>query len=102
MLKPVFKLSPGGFTAAGLFLLLATAIFAWIFFVASKNPADSGESGIIMLPLMMPWITIMPETWVGPLAALGCILLNALILYFLFGGFRITKRSGQSSSSKPD
>lgn len=97
MQKPTFRLSPGGFTAAGLFLLLASVLFAWIFFVASKNPADSGESAIIMLPLMMPWIMMMPETWVGPLAALGSILLNAFILYLLFGGLRITKRSDQPS-----
>ena len=102
MLKPTFRLSPGGFVAAGLFLLLATAIFAWIFFVASKNPADSGESGILLLPFAMPWITMMPDAWLGLLAAMGSILLNALILYFLFGGFRITKRQDRTSSRNPD
>lgn len=88
MLKPTIRFSRGGIVAAGLFLLLAVVAFSWLFFVASKNPADSGESGILLLPLAMPWIMIIPSAWVEPWMFLGCVLLNSLILYFLFGGLR--------------
>ena len=87
----VFKFSRCGFFAAGLFLVAAASVFSWIFFVASKNPADSGESGILLLPFAMPWISIMPSSWLGPGAGLGSILLNALILYCVFGGLRFRK-----------
>lgn len=90
-MAPVFKLSRCGFFAAGLFLVAAASVFAWIFFVASKNPADSGESGILLLPFAMPWISIIPRSWLGPGAGLGSILLNALILYCVFGGLRFRK-----------
>ena len=97
MLRPTIRFSRSGIAAAGLFLLLAVVAFAWVFFIASKNPADSGESAIILLPLAMPWIMIVPSAWIGPLTGLGCILLNSLILYFLFGGLR-TKNAPQTSS----
>lgn len=83
------KFSRGGVLAAGLFLSSAAAVFAWVFFVASKNPADSGESGILLLPFAMPWITLLPSGWLGPWVALGCVLLNSLILYCVFGGLRL-------------
>lgn len=91
MLKPVIKFSRWGFAAAGLFLLTVSTIFAWIFFIASKNPADSGESGILLLPFAMPWITMLPGSWLGLFGALGCFLLNGLIIYFVFGGLRLKK-----------
>jgi hypothetical protein len=90
-IRPVFRRSTGGFLAAGLFLLAAGAVFAWIFFVASKNPADSGESGILLLPFAMPWISLVPGKWLGLGVGMGCIFLNALILYCLFGGLRFKK-----------
>ncbi len=92
MLKPVFQLSRGGFVAAGLFLLLFLAAFSWIFFVASKNPADSGESALILLIFAMPWIGIIPQEMLGPLTGFLCVLLNALILYLVFGGLRLKLR----------
>ena len=91
MLKPVIRLSPWGFAVAGLFLLAVGTLFAWIFFIASKNPADSGESAIILLPFAMPWIMMIPSSWLGPFVGLSCFLLNALILYFVFGGLRLKK-----------
>jgi len=87
-MTPAFKFSLGGVLAAGLFLLSAAAVFAWVFFVASKNPADSGESGLLLIPFAMPWISLVPNGWLGPWVAFGCIVLNALILYCLFGGLR--------------
>jgi hypothetical protein len=91
MAMAFFRLSRWGFVAAGLFLLAAASVFAWIFFVASKNPADSGESGILLLPFALPWISILPTSWLGPLSGLGCILFNAFLVYCLFGGLRVEK-----------
>lgn len=85
----VFRRSRGGFIAAGLFLVVAAVVFAWVFFVASRNPADSGESGILLLPFAMPWVSFLPGAWLGLWAGLGCIFLNALLLYCVFGGLRI-------------
>ena len=88
MLKLRIRSSLTGLIAGGLFLSLAVGVFCWIFFVASKNPADSGESGIMLLPFAMPWIMWLPVEWLGPLTGFACILLNALLLYLLFGGLR--------------
>ena len=88
MQKLSIRFSKGGIVAAGLFLSLALAVFAWIFFVASKNPADSGESGILLLPFAMPWIMILPSAWIGPFTGIAMILFNAFILYLVFGGLR--------------
>ena len=73
MLKLRIKKSLAGFIAGGLFLSLAVGVFCWIFFIASRNPADSGESGIMLLPFAMPWIMWLPVEWLGPLTGLACI-----------------------------
>jgi hypothetical protein len=91
MLKLRIRWSPVGMIVSGLFLFLIVAIFCWIFFVASKNPADSGESGILLLPFAMPWIMWLPVRWLGPMTGFACMVLNALILYFVFGGLRSRK-----------
>jgi hypothetical protein len=91
MMKLRFRWSPLGFTMSAIFILLVLAIFCWIFFVASKNPADSGESGILLLPFAMPWIMWLPVHWLGPITGFACMGLNALILYLLFGGLRPIK-----------
>ena len=91
MIKPVIRFSRAGTVAAALFLLTAVGVFAWIFFVASKNPADSGESGILLLPFAMPWISLAPRSWLGAWFAMSCVLLNGLILYLIFGGLRFRR-----------
>ena len=91
-MKPVIRISRGGFAVAGVFLLLFVAAFSWVFFVASKNPADSGESALILLLFAMPWVNIIPQTMVGPLIGIACVVFNALILYLVFGGLRFRKR----------
>ena len=69
------------------------ALFAWIFLVASKNSADSGESGILLLPFAMPWVMWLPVEWLGLWAAVLCVSLNALIVYCLAGGLRFRKKA---------
>lgn len=91
MIRPVLRFSRGGLVAAGLFLAVFMAAFAWIFFIASKNPADSGESAILLIFFGKPWISLPPPSLVGPVFALGCVLLNALILYCVFGGLRFRR-----------
>ena len=88
-----FKFSRSGMLAAGLLLLSFISVFAWVFFVASKNPADSGESGILLLPFAMPWISLVPSAWLGPMVAVGCVLLNSLILCCVFGGLRVARHT---------
>ena len=91
MRKLSCRFSRPGLTLASVFLLLASAVFAWVFYSASSNPADSGESGILLLPFAMPWIALVPDRWLGPGSGFGAILFNALILYALGGGVRFTK-----------
>jgi hypothetical protein len=91
VLKLVLKHSRSGFIAAGLFLLAASSVFAWVFFIASKNPADSGESGILLLPFAMPWVALVPQVWLGPLVGFASVLVNTLIIYLLFGGLRLKR-----------
>jgi hypothetical protein len=93
MRRLTLRYSKAGLLASGLFLGAFFALFAWLFFVASKNPADSGESGILLLPFAMPWIVKMPVAWVGPWAGFVCVLFNTLIVYCVFGGLRLAKRS---------
>jgi hypothetical protein len=83
--------SKAGAFAAGLFLLAFGVLFAWVYFIASKNPADSGESGILLLPFAMPWVTWLPPEWLGPGMALLCVTFNGLIVYCVFGGLRLQK-----------
>jgi len=92
MMRLALQKSQAGFVAAGLFLLAFLGLFAWIYFVASKNPADSGESGVLLLPFAMPWVMWLPVDWLGLSAAFLCVLLNAVIVYCLFGGLRFRKK----------
>jgi len=84
----VFRAARTGFGVAGGFLLAASAVFAWVFLGASTNPADSGESGLLLVPFALPWIRLIPVSWLGMGTGAGSILLNALLLYCIFGGVR--------------
>ena len=92
MIRLSLRKSKTGLLAAGIFLMAFLALFAWVFLVASKNPADSGESGILLLPFGMPWVMWLPVEWLGLWAAFLCVSLNALIVYCLFGGLRFENR----------
>ncbi len=93
MIRPELRFSRGGAIAAGLFLAVFITALGWIFFVASKNPADSGESAILLIFFALPWISIPPTSWIGPGYALTCVLFNALILYCVFGGLRFRRHT---------
>ncbi|MFA4828630.1 MAG: hypothetical protein WC855_14320 [Thermodesulfovibrionales bacterium] len=84
------RISKGGLICssvyAGLFLLL----FFILMVSGRTNPGNSGESGILLLPFLLPWIIFLRtgswfdhniETliWV-------VILLNTLIIYLICGG----------------
>ena len=92
-MRPEFRRSGPGAIAAGVFLFAFLALFAWIFFVASKIPADSGESGILLLPFAMPWVMWLPVEWLGLWSAFLCVSLNTLIVYCLAGGLRFRKKA---------
>jgi hypothetical protein len=91
-MRLVLKTSKLGYAAAAIFLLLAIAVFAWLIYSASTNPADSGEGGVLLIFFAMPWINIIPPRFINPFSAIGCILFNAVLLYCLFGGLRFEKR----------
>ena len=91
MLRPRLRFSKGGLLAAGLFLTLVIAVFAWVLYSATTNPADSGESGLLLLPFAMPWVAIMPQSWLSATTGFGAIGLNASILYLIFGGLRFSR-----------
>jgi uncharacterized membrane protein YhaH (DUF805 family) len=93
MKRLVLRKSKTGFGVAGLFLFTFLALLAWLYLIASKNPADSGESGILLLPFAMPWVMWLPVEWLGLWAAFLCVSLNALIVYCLFGGLRFRKKT---------
>ena len=92
--------STGGAIAAGLFLVLAKTVFARVFWVASKNPADSAESGLLLLPFAMPWIGIMPSSWIGTWTGRGCVLGNMLCVNLVFGGLRFKNTAVHSGRSR--
>jgi hypothetical protein len=92
MRRLVLRRSGAGLLAAGLFLLAFLGLLSWVFFIASKNPADSGESGILLLPFARPWVMWLPPGWLGPFAGFASVALNALILYCLFGGVRLSAK----------
>jgi len=83
--------SRAGALAAGLFVAAFFIVFAFVWFVASRNPADSGESGLLLLIFAMPWAMWLPVEWLGPWAGAGCMLLNAFLLYCLFGGIGLRR-----------
>jgi len=87
----VFRKSKAGLITAGHFMSAFIGLLAWIFFVASKNPADSGESGILLLPFGMPWVMWLPVEWMGMTTGFMCLVLNAFIVYCLCGGLRLRK-----------
>ena len=90
-MKLQFKISTFGFVMAGLYLLLVLAVIGWLFYSASTNPADSGEGGVLIVFLAMPWISLLPSSLISPWTALGSILLNGLLIYCIFGGVRLSK-----------
>ena len=88
MTRLILQKSKTGFIAAGLFLLAFLGLLCWVFLIASKNPADSGESGILLLPFAMPWVMWLPVEWLGLWSGILCTLFNSALIYQLFSGLR--------------
>ncbi|MGR9115724.1 MAG: SCO4225 family membrane protein [Gammaproteobacteria bacterium] len=88
-----FKCSKLGIAVAGVYLLLVVCVFAWLLYRSTVNPADSGEGGVLLVFFALPWLIFVPHGLLGPGTAIACILLNALILFCMFGGLRFQKRS---------
>ena len=91
--------SKAGFIVGGLFLLLALLGLAAHLYSMATNPQDGGESAVIMIPFALPWILWIPKTlvasaswqWLTYPVFGGMALLNAFILYCVFGGLRPKK-----------
>jgi hypothetical protein len=91
-MRLVLKSSKIGFAVAAIFLLLAIVVVAWLFYSSATNPGDSGEGGVLLIFFAMPWVDIIPNRFIGLFSAIACILINAFLLYCLFGGLRFEKR----------
>ena len=93
---PRLRKSRPAFWIAGTFLLLAAGVYAIHTVSVYTNPANSGESGILLLPFALPWILLLPDSalqspiWDHALLPGWWLLVlgNAGILYAVFGGLR--------------
>lgn len=55
------------------------SLFAYTAWSASSNPADSGESAIILVIPASPWIWLLPRELLGPISGVMCIVFNGLL-----------------------
>ncbi len=92
----VLKHSKPGWIVAGLFTTLAMVAFLAHRYSILTNPGDSGESAVVLIPFASPWIFWIPDgvlhsrywdTLAYPVFW-GLVLLNACMLYGVFGGMR--------------
>lgn len=84
--------STAGFIAAGIYVLAFVAGLAWVFVAPTLNPGESGETGILLLPFLFPWLWLVSASALSFWVALGIVGLNAICVYFLFGGLRFKRR----------
>ncbi len=63
----------------GLYVALGASLFGFLLYQSSINPADSGEGGVLLLLLAMPWLSL----GVPFLAAIGLNMLLAFLLPFM-------------------
>ncbi len=95
---PHLRKSKAGFIVSGLFVGLALLALASHLYSVNTNTGDSGESAIVMIPFILPWILWIPAeitsgaAWVAYLMFLLLVLLNGFLLYCLFGGLRMKRR----------
>lgn len=90
-MKLHLRFSWAGLIASGLYLGAFLVGLAWLFYSSSTNPGDSGEGGVLLLPFVMPWVMFLPDAWGGLGSVIGIVVLNAVLLYLLFGGLRPKK-----------
>ncbi len=90
------KHSKSGWVAAGLFTALAGLALLSHLYSMLTRPGDAGESAVVMLPFAAPWIFWIPDALVQsrfwkvlayPVFGV-LVLLNAFLLYCVFGGLR--------------
>jgi len=88
------RISKIGVICAGFFLSLFVGLFSFLRYSASRNPADSGEGGVLLLPFVAPWLFMVPDSIVGSttwdsistLMMWLFAILNSLIIYFICVG----------------
>ncbi len=91
-----FRKSAAGLIVAGVYLGLALAALATHRYSLYTNAGDSGESAVLMVPFMWPWLKWIPlpdaqgagGDWMPYLWFGVSVLVNAFLLYCLFGGLR--------------
>jgi hypothetical protein len=70
------------FWVAGTYISIVILTYAFLQVSAKFNSGDSGEGGILLIPLLFPWF-FMFSAWGLPGMVLA-VLLNASIIYYLF------------------
>jgi len=101
------RISKAGIIAALIFLFSFAASFAFVMESARTNPGDSGESGILLLPFVSPWIFMVPAdlirspNWakLNTLFIVLFVILNTFLVYFLFGGMASLIREWKNPDS---
>ncbi len=100
---PGLKHSKSGWVAAGLFTALAVVALLSHLYSILTRPGDSGESAVVMIPFAIPWIFWIPDALVQsrfwkvlayPVFG-ALVLLNAFLLYCVFGGLRGRSGGGE-------
>ena len=97
---PVSKLnnlSKSGLTIAVLYFVIFVVVYSYLQYSARTNPGDSGEGGIYLVPFVLPWYLLVPdshfrESFATPLHCISA-LLNSIIIYLLCGGVTTFWRS---------
>ncbi len=90
------KESKSGLIVASIFVVLAILAFATHLHSVYTNPGDSGESAVVLMPLVSPWVSLIPnnvfysEVWRrGAYPVFGLfVFFNSFLIYCLFGGLR--------------
>lgn len=74
-------ISKVGLLFGGGFFALAVIAWSWHLYSAASNTANSGETGIVMLPFTFPWFALV--TTDSEVAMWIMVGFNALLLYLL-------------------
>jgi hypothetical protein len=98
----VLRKSRSGFFVAAGFFLLASIAYATHTVSVFTNAGNSGESGVLLLPFALPWISMVPEPvfdsalWRSALLPgwWMIVLGNAFILYCASGGLGWRRNAG--------
>ncbi len=94
------KKSPLGFIFLGLYVAAGLLALGWGLYSSTTNTGDSGLSFMYLYFITLPWMNFIPNSlayssaWNYLFIPVSILMfsLNGLILYFIFGGLKISKK----------